>query len=98
MCELHAQELETALNEWQSEELRIAEAAVESGYSKEHLRRCVRDGSIPNAGKPNAPRIRRGDVPKKTGRLAAQGDAEGPSNGYNVDEDARSIAEQLGRS
>jgi len=68
VCELHAGQLEAAWNDWQSEELRIAEAALESGYSEEHLRRRVRDGSIPNAGKPNAPRIRRGDVPRKPGQ------------------------------
>ncbi len=67
VCELHAQELEAAWNQWQSEELRIAEAALESGYSEEHLRRSVRDGSIPNAGRKSAPRIRRADVPKKPG-------------------------------
>ncbi len=50
-----------------SEALTIAQAAAESGYSEEHLRRQVRNGQIPNAGRPNAPRIRRADVPIKPG-------------------------------
>ena len=96
-CELHAKELEAVWNRWQSEELRIAEASAESGYTEDGLRRLVREEKIPNAGRPNSPRIRRADVPKKPGRSEAHGDAKGPSDGYNVDEDARSIAKQLGR-
>ena len=80
-----------------TETLTIAQAAAESGYCKEHLRRLVREEEIPNAGRPNAPRIRRANVPIKPGRLAANRDAETPSNGYNVDEDARDIAKRLGR-
>ncbi len=96
-CEMHARELEAAWAEWQSEELTVTQAAAESGYSEEHLRRQVRNEQIPNAGRPNAPRIRRADVPKKPGRSAANRDAQLPSNGYNVDEDARDIAKRIGR-
>lgn len=90
-------EFETELAVDASEPLTIAQAATDSGYSQEHLRRPVREEEIPNAGRPNAPRIRRADVPIKPGRLAAKRDAENPSNGYNVDEDARDIAKRLGR-
>ena len=43
--------------------LRVAEA--ESGYSYSALEKKVREGTIPNAGKSGAPRIRRSDLPKK---------------------------------
>ena len=41
-------------------------AARESGYSADHLGRLVRDGRIPNAGRPGAPRIARSHLPRKT--------------------------------
>ena len=50
-----------------TEPLTIARAAVVSGYSEDHLRLLVRNEQIPNAGRPNAPRIRRADVPIKPG-------------------------------
>ena len=90
-------EFETELAADASEALTIAQAAAESGYSKEHLRRLVREEQIPSAGKPNAPLIRRADVPIKPGRLASKRDAKTPSNGYDVDEDARDIAKRIGR-
>jgi hypothetical protein len=57
---------------WQSEDhdvLTLTEAAEESGYSAGHLGRLVRDGVIANAGRPNAPKIRRTDVPRKAAQL-----------------------------
>jgi hypothetical protein len=56
-----ATETETVLN--------LPEAAAESGYSADYLGRLVREGKIPNAGRPNAPRIRRRDLPRKASRL-----------------------------
>lgn len=53
------------------ESLTLREAAQESGYSKDHLARLVRSGVIPNAGRPNAPRIQRSDLPHKAGSLPA---------------------------
>lgn len=47
------------------ESLTLAYAAAESGYSVEHLGRCVRAGAIPNAGRKGAPRILRRDLPRK---------------------------------
>lgn len=35
------------------------------------LRHLVRQEKIPNAGKKGAPRIRRGDLPRKPGKTAA---------------------------
>jgi hypothetical protein len=58
---LFAQEEEFALT--------LREAARESGYSVDHLARLVREGTIPNAGRPRAPRISRKDLPRKASSL-----------------------------
>lgn len=62
---LAAQELERALEAMGSESLSLGEAAALSGYTADHLGQLVRAGRIPNAGRRNAPRIRRGDLPTK---------------------------------
>ena len=49
--------------------LSLTEAAHASGYSRDHLGREVRAGKIPNAGRPNAPRIERRHLPRKPGML-----------------------------
>ncbi len=64
-CRMHADELERAVRDAQSETLTLAEAATESGYSTDRLRHMVADGIIPNAGEKRSPRIRRGDLPVK---------------------------------
>jgi len=51
------------------ETLNLQQASQESGYSADHLGRLVREGKIPNAGRPNAPRIRRADLPRKASGL-----------------------------
>lgn len=56
----------------ESELLTLTQAAHESGYTREHLSRLVRDGKIPNVGRPNAPRIRRSSLPRKPGHLPPQ--------------------------
>jgi hypothetical protein len=68
----HAQVLEHALDRLEEAlavqddvTLNLQEAAAESGYSAEHLGRLVREAKLPNAGRPNAPRIRRCDLPRK---------------------------------
>ena len=55
-----------------AEILSLSEASAESGYSREHLARLIRQGSIPNAGRPNAPRVRRRDLPRKATSLQSQ--------------------------
>jgi hypothetical protein len=72
-----------------SELLRLREAAVERGYSVDHLSRLIRQGQIPNAGRQHAPRVRRADLPAPRRTLA-----QGTSGSYDVDTDARSL---LGR-
>ena len=60
-----ADDLETTIRERDETTLSLVEAARESGYSRDHLGRLVRDGKIPNAGRPNAPRIARRHLPRK---------------------------------
>ena len=65
MTESFADELETALHEYDQATLTLREAAVESGYSADHLGKLIREGKLPNAGRRNAPRLRRRDLPAK---------------------------------
>ena len=62
-----AAELEDTLRERDETTLSLTQAARESGYSADHLGRLVREGKIPNAGRPGAPRIARRHLPRKTG-------------------------------
>jgi len=58
-----ATELERAMELFAAETLSLAEAARESGYTADHLGRLIKHGKIVNAGRTNAPRIRRQDLP-----------------------------------
>ena len=60
-----ADELEQSLREAALEALTLSEAAEESGYSKSHLSRLIATDRLPNAGRRNAPRVKRGDLPRK---------------------------------
>lgn len=74
-----ADRLEEQLRAWRNERLTLEQGAAESGYSQAHLARLVRDGTLPNAGEMNAPRIRRDDLPRKPGHAVPGGQAaEGP--------------------
>jgi hypothetical protein len=74
------------------EALSLAEAARISGYSREHLARLIRAGSIVNAGEKNRPRIRRKDVPHKPHFSLASG----TGFRYDAHADARSLRERQG--
>ena len=68
-----ADDLEATLVERDETTLSLVDAARESGYSADHLGRLVRDGKIPNAGRPGAPRIARVHLPRKaTAPIAPQ--------------------------
>lgn len=58
-----AEQVERAADQRADERLTLAEAALRSGYSEDHLARLVREGRLPNAGRRGAPRIRAGDLP-----------------------------------
>ena len=45
--------------------LTLQEASRTSGYTADHLARLVRQGTIPNAGRRHAPRIRSADLPRR---------------------------------
>jgi hypothetical protein len=66
-----AGELEQALREQADELLTLSEASEASGYSTRRLRELLHDGVVPQAGRKNAPRLRRGDLPKKAKAKAA---------------------------
>ena len=60
-----AAQLEAALRQRDEATLTLTDAARETGYSTGHLGRLVRDGKIPNAGRPGAPRIALKHLPRK---------------------------------
>lgn len=80
--------LECAIRKHADERLTLAEAALRSGYSSDHLARLVRDGRVPNAGRRGSPRIRAGDLPARAPRAVA---APCP-RAYDPGADARAIA------
>lgn len=78
--------LESALRAERDEVLTLSEAARRSGLSVDRVRHLVAEGTIPNAGRKHAPRVRVADLPRKaTARRPA------PTL-YDVDADARRLA------
>ena len=76
-------EVEEALRDDQDETLTLAEAALESQYSVEHLRKLLSKDRIPNAGEKGRPRIRRGDLPARPGTGNRQiGSPEDDARGF----------------
>lgn len=82
--------LQHRVHELMSEPLALDTAAEESGYSPDHLGRLVREGTLPNAGEPYAPRIRRRDLPRRPGHGNTLADATG-SGAPSRTEMARSV-------
>jgi hypothetical protein len=64
-----ALELEVTLAAGDGELLTLQGAAKFSGYSADHLGRLIRQGTLRNVGRPRAPRVRRGDLPRKAASL-----------------------------
>jgi hypothetical protein len=69
------------------EPLSLTEAANRTGYSADHIGRLVREGTLPNAGRKHAPKVRARDlVVQLKPKLA------GPSpKAYDPNTDARSL-------
>ena len=91
LCDELLIELDGLAQETASEPLSLKRAALESGYSVDHLGRLVREGRLRNAGRPHSPRICRGDLPAKA-RHAVASRQEQP---YDPDADARSLVSRL---
>ncbi|MCE2456179.1 MAG: helix-turn-helix domain-containing protein [Gemmatimonadetes bacterium] len=62
-----AEQAEAVLRGEAAEELTLAEAAAECGYSRSHLRRLVREGRLPAAGRDPRIRVLRRHLPRKPG-------------------------------
>lgn len=45
--------------------LTLTEAAKECGYNADSLGRMIRENRLTNHGRPNAPRVRRGELPRR---------------------------------
>ena len=86
-----ANRLEEALRHREDEQLTLQDAANESGFSADHLGRLVREGKIPNAGRPGAPRICRRDLPIK----ASPSDASLPRTSPSSDNDNAQIVQSI---
>ena len=73
-----ADELEEALHEHDLEALTLKEAEQESGFSYSALQKMVASDELPNVGEKQRPRVRRGDLPRKAGRLPSKRDTAEP--------------------
>lgn len=82
-----AAELEQGLQAEANEVLTLRQASEYCGYSRDHLRRLVREGRLTNMGRKHAPRVRRGDLPRRPGRFD-----EPLATGYDPVADARQVA------
>ncbi len=82
--------VERALQEQGDECLTLAEASARSGYSQDHLARLIREGRLPNAGRPHTPRIRAADLPRRRSPQQNVVVSKGPRV-YDPVADARAI-------
>ena len=89
-----AEQLEAALQERDEATLTLRDAARESGYSTEHLGRLVRDGKIPNAGRPGAPRIARMHLPRKTRAATRRPASRSPAREVSTAQIVQSVIER----
>ena len=62
-----ARAVEQCLSEAVLEPLVLDQAEAESGYTRSHLRRMLRDNTLPNSGTDQEPRILRKHLPRKPG-------------------------------
>ena len=75
-----AAELERYWNEVWNEALDLAQAATESGYSTDQLRRHIQQGTMPNASSGGEIRILRRHLPRKPGHGVAAVTQAAPSS------------------
>ena len=67
-----------------------------SGYSPDSLGRMVREGTIPNSGKPESPKIRLKDLPRKATNGLPEVATEPPIREIENAQIVQSIIEQGG--
>jgi len=60
-----AVELERALTAFGEQMLTVTDAAQVTGYTPDYIRKQIAAGALPNAGRKNAPRVRRADLKTK---------------------------------
>jgi AraC-like DNA-binding protein len=89
-----AAELTERCAQYLEELLTLQTAASESGFSREHLARLIRQGTLKNRGKKGAPRVSRGELPgRPTLARAATPLQLAPTSRYQV---ARSLIPKRG--
>lgn len=81
--------MEIALQGSAMELLTLDEAEVESGYTRRHLLRLIREGVIPSASPAGAPLILRAHLPRKPGYSVACAPAQVASSRAQL---ARAVA------
>ena len=72
ICEEVLADLDVLQRAEDADLLTLAEAATVSGYCADHLGRLIRAGTLTNHGRKNAPRVRRGELPRKPGYLPSE--------------------------
>ena len=87
LCDEVLKDFESFIDTEENALLTLKEAAQHSGYSQDHLGRLVRDGNLHNHGRQGAPRIRKGDVPRKVAAAVAPGS----QSTYDPHADARKL-------
>ncbi len=84
-----AEMVEESLRRFGLERLKLPQAAQESGYSRDHLRRLIDEGKIPNASVDGSKSILRMHLPKKPGHGGARVPPRVPSSRVQA---ARAVA------
>ena len=84
-CDLVLDDLEALQHVEDDVTVNLQLGASLSGYSADHLGRLVRQGTVPNAGRPSAPRIRMADLPRKPVKQQPK------ISRYDPDTDARTL-------
>ena len=84
-----AEELEQTWREWELEALTIEDAVAESGYTRSHLKRLLREQAIRNSGIDGETRILRRHLPKKPGQGVALPVVGPPNTRTQVADDFR---------
>jgi hypothetical protein len=89
--EICANELEQSLRLYDEQFLTLADASRECGFSADHLGRLVRNGTLTNFGRRNAPRIRRGELPQRASARASRCLTKTPTPVLSAVQVARSV-------